>query len=167
MRKIIVVASICILIIFVTIFLSIQHNNNLNKITEQSLSNSNKSESSTEIVYHDIVLDPEQNKNHTEEKEISSNDVDINSNFYFKVESLMSKKQFFNDVKDELSNMGRPYLDESILEKMYKVYVRLEGKMILDDYPILYRYLELDDYSIDEAALILKKDQKANGIFFK
>ncbi|MDD2530672.1 MAG: hypothetical protein PHN41_05530, partial [Bacteroidales bacterium] len=92
MRKIIVVASICILIIFVTIFLSIQHNNNLNKITEQSLSNSNKSESSTEIVYHDIVLDPEQNKNHTEEKEISSNDVDINSNFYFKVESLRSEE---------------------------------------------------------------------------
>ena len=167
MRKIIVVASICILVIVVTIFLSIQHTNNLNKITEQSLSNSSKSESSTEIVYHDIVLDPEQIKNHTEEGEISSNDVDINSNFYFKVESLMSKKQFINDVKDELSNMGRPYLDESILGKMYKVYVRLEGKMIPDDYPVLYRYLELDDYSIDEAALILKKDQKANGIFFK
>jgi uncharacterized membrane protein YvbJ len=174
MKKIIVVASICIFVILITIYLSIQHTANMKHIYKQDLSNVSKSESLPEIENNNIIVSTQQSQSITKSNEAHSNKSDNVNNAYnpetdsfiFETESLMSEKQFINDVKNELSYMRRSNLHESILLKMYKVYVKLRGKMIPDDYPILYRYFELN-YSVNEAALKLKKDQEANGIFFK
>lgn len=165
MKKTIVIALICVFVVFITIFLSIQHDKNMQRIQKHNLSNVGKSESSTEVDNYYIAVGSEQYNNVSESKGTVSNNVD-NNNRNFEDESLMSEKQFIYDVVDEMSYMGRSYLDKSILKKMYKVYVKLEGRMIPDDYNILYRYLELYDYSVEKAASVLKKDQEANGIYF-
>lgn len=146
-KNLIKIVLICVGVICLTIYFVVQHNKQMKTI--------HKPATKTSKVVEDEVATSEPTEIY-----ISNDDNEI-----IRHSSLMSEHEFIYAVRDEFIGLRDEELKINILKAMYQVYLELDGKMIPDDYNVLYTFFLVDNCSVKEAARKLKENQEAFGIY--